>query len=60
MNTEISKIEQTNRLYIELGKFEDALHMVRNLWIHRCVVDLLEQKIETTKAEISRLENNSK
>ena len=59
MNTEqLTKIEQTNRLYIELGRFEDALHMVRNLWIHQCVVDLLEQKIKDTKAEISRLENN--
>ena len=61
MNTEqLTKIEQTNRLYIELGRFEDALHMVQNLWIHQCVVDLLEQKIKDTKAEISRLENNSK
>jgi len=53
MNTSRDEI---NKLYIELGKFEDALHMVQNLWIHRCVVDLLEQKIIDTKNKIENLE----
>jgi len=48
---------EINRLYIDLGKFEDALHMVKNLWIHRCVIDLLEEKILTTKNKIEKLEN---
>lgn len=56
MNTKQSIIDQTNRLYIELGKFQDALHTVRNLWLPRCVAELLEDKIQKTQENINILE----
>lgn len=49
-------ISAINKNYIELGKYEEALHMVNNLWLPRCVVELLEQKIIDSKEKIKNLE----
>jgi predicted DNA-binding protein YlxM (UPF0122 family) len=56
MNMRIELITVINKNYIELGKYEEALQMVKNLWIHRCVVECLEEKIFTSKEKIKNLE----
>ena len=49
-------ISAINKNYIELGKYEEALHVVKNLWLPICVSELLEQKIIDSKEKIKNLE----
>ena len=56
MNTKKELITSINKNYILLGKYEDALHTVKNLWLPSCVVELLEEKIKKMREKIKKLE----
>lgn len=59
MNTKKKTIiTEINKNQIILGKYEEALHIVRNQWLPYCVIELLEEKITETKIKIKILENN--
>ena len=59
MNTKMKTIiSEINKNQIILGKYEEALHVVKNQWLPRCVIELLEEKIIETKNKIKILENN--
>jgi hypothetical protein len=51
-------ISQINKKYIELGKFEDAIHIIRNLWLPACIIEYLEDRVTTLKHQISELEKS--